>query len=237
MKASYFATVEQADRDALAGACVVVIDVLRASSTIIAALESGAERILPIADVATACRLARPGERIAKILAGERKGVPVEGFDLGNSPLEFTRERVSGKTIVLTTTNGTRAIAAASKAERVVVCSFANVDAVAEAVGRAESLAVLCCGTEGAVASEDLLCGGMLLELLGNAVDASSLNDAARLSLMLAGKHGGEVETYMRACDNGRLLASLGFDADIAACAAVGTSRLVPTLCEGAIVR
>ena len=237
MKLSYFASIEQADREALVGACVVVIDVLRASSTIVAALESGAERIIPIADVATACRLARPGERVAKILAGERRGLPVEGFDLGNSPLEFTPERVAGKTIVLTTTNGTRAITAAAKAERVVVCALTNVDAVAEAVRGAESLAVLCCGSEGSVAAEDLLCGGLFLDLLGDFGDRGALNDAARISHLLASRFGGEVETFLRECDHGRALASLGFGDDIAACAAVGTSRLVPALREGAIAR
>jgi len=237
VKVGFFAYIEQADRESLAGACVVVIDVLRASSTIVAALESGAERIIPIADVATACRLARPGERVAKILAGERKGVAVDGFALGNSPLEFTPASVGGKTIVLTTTNGTRAIAAAAKAERVVVCALTNVDAVAEAIRGAESIVVLCCGTEGSVASEDLLCGGLLLDLLGGDVDRGSLNDAARISLLLARRFGGEVEAFLRDSDHGRTLASLGFGDDIAACALVGTSRLVPTLREGAITR
>ena len=103
---------------------VVVIDVLRASSTIVAAIESGAERIIPIADVETASRLVRPAERDRKLLAGERKCCPVPGFDLCNSPGDFTPERVRGKTIVFTTTNGTRAIAAAAKAARVLICAL-----------------------------------------------------------------------------------------------------------------
>ncbi len=237
MKVTYYATVEQADRDSLAGACVVVVDVLRASSTIVAALGAGAERIIPIADVATASRLARPGERLSKLLAGERKGLPVDGFDLGNSPLEFTPELVEGKTIVLTTTNGTRAIAAAAKAARTVVCALTNVGAVAEAVRGEEALVVLCCGTEGAMAAEDLLCGGILLQRLGDAVDRASLGDAAHVSLLLAERYGAEAEAFLRDCDHGRTIAGLGLAGDIAACAAIDSSGVVPAVREGALVR
>ncbi len=237
MKIGYFASVEQVDRESLAGACVVVIDVLRASSTILAALASGAERIIPIADVATACRLARPGEHKAKLLAGERHGTAVDGFDLGNSPLEFSPQRVQGKTIVFTTTNGTRALTAAVKADRVIVAGLTNVHAVAEAVRGESTLVVICCGTEGSVAAEDLLCGGLLLELLGDLVDRVALNDAARMSMLLAERFGGEVESFLRGTDHGRTLASLGFADDIAACAAVATIDIVPEFREGAIAR
>ena len=235
MKVGYFASVEEVNRDSLIGACVVVIDVLRASSTIVAALASGAERVIPIADVATACRLARPGERMAKILAGERHGTAVDGFDLGNSPREFSPERVGGKTIVFTTTNGTRALSMSAKAGRVIVAALTNVHAVAEAIRGESSIVVICCGSEGSVASEDLLCGGLLLELLGDLVDRGALNDAARLSLLLAERFGGNVENFLRETDHGRRLVSLGFEADIAACAASATIDIVPALREGAI--
>ena len=238
LNVAYYSNVELADRDALAGACVVVIDVLRASTSIVEALESGAELIIPVGDIATASRLAPPGDRAnaKKVLAGERRCCAVDGFDLGNSPREFTPARVRGKKVVLTTTNGTRAFAAAVKSSRVVVCAFSNLPAVAEAVRGEEHLAVVCCGSEGSIAAEDLLCGGMLLRALGEAYAESALNDAARLSLVLAEKHGENIEAFLRSTDHGRTLVELGFSDDVAFCARLGTTRRVPEYKDGSIV-
>jgi 2-phosphosulfolactate phosphatase len=236
MNIVFYATLEQADKNALQNSSVVVIDVLRASSTIVAALESGAERIIPIADIETASRLVRPAERDKKLLAGERKGLPVPGFDLSNSPSEFTPARVRGRTIVLTTTNGTRAVTAAAKAGRIVVCSLTNLHAVAAALRGESELVVLCCGTEGSIAAEDLLCGGMLLQSLGSAVATDSLSDAARIASALAERFGGDAEAFLRSSDHGRRLIALGFEADVAYCARIGVSACVPTAKEGVIV-
>jgi 2-phosphosulfolactate phosphatase len=236
MNVRFFATLEQAERDVLANAAVVVIDVLRASSTIIAAIESGAERIIPIADVETASRLVRPTERDKKILAGERKCCPVPGFDLCNSPGDFTPERVGARTIVFTTSNGTRAIAAAAKASRVLICALTNVRAVAAALAGEAEVVVLCCGTEGSVAAEDLLCGGLLLAGLGEAVSAGSLGDAARIAQLVAERFGGDPEGFLRSTDHGRRLIELGFERDVVFAARVDASSRVPELREGAIV-
>ena len=235
MKVRFYATLEQAEKDALQGAAIVVIDVLRASSTIIAALESGAERIIPIADVATATRIVRPGDRGLKLLAGERKARPVPGFDLCNSPSEFTPETVRGKTIVFTTTNGTRAIAASARASRVVVGALRNVSAVADAVASGPSLVLLCCGSEGSIAAEDILCGGLLMKRLGSRVDLASVNDAGRIALFLAERFGGEVEQFVRSCEHARRLVSLGCEHDVVFCARVDATKRVPEVRGGAI--
>ena len=236
MNIVFYATLEQADKNALQNASVVVIDVLRASSTIVAALESGAERIIPIADIETASRLVRPAERDKKLLAGERKGLAVPGFDLSNSPAEFTPARVRGRTIVLTTTNGTRAVTAAAKAGRIVVCSLTNLNAVSDSLRGESELVVLCCGAEGNIAAEDLLCGGLLLARLGPVVAPESLSDAARIAAALAERFGGNAEAFLRSCDHGRRLVGLGFEEDVVFCARVGVSACVPTVKEGVIV-
>ncbi|HEX5521730.1 MAG TPA: 2-phosphosulfolactate phosphatase, partial [Longimicrobiaceae bacterium] len=114
------------------GRTVVVIDVLRAGTTIVEALAAGARAIYPAASTEEAIRIATNLGRSEVVLCGERKCLPIEGFDLGNSPREFTPERVSGKTLVMTTTNGTRAILASLEAERVYVAAFANLGATAE---------------------------------------------------------------------------------------------------------
>ncbi len=237
MKLRFYATLEQAEREALQGASIVVIDVLRASSTIIAALESGAERIIPTPDVETASRLVRPTERDKKLLAGEHKCRPVPGFDLCNSPGDFVPQRVRGRTIVFTTTNGTKAILLAAKAGRIVIGALTNVHAVAAALHGESEIVVLCCGTEGNLASEDLLCGGLLLRDLGAGVAPESLNDAARVSLSIAERFAGEVEHFVRSSDHGRKLIALGFEKDVVFCSRLGVTRLVPEVREGAITR
>jgi 2-phosphosulfolactate phosphatase len=236
MNIKFYATLEQAEKNSLQNATVVVIDVLRASSTIVAAIESGAERIIPIADVETASRLVRPAERDKKLLAGERKGLPVPGFDLSNSPGEYTPARVRGKTLVLTTTNGTRAIAAAAKAGRVVICALTNLPAAAAALRGESEIVVLCCGAEGTIAAEDLLCGGMLLALLDPAGSPESLSDAARLARLIAEQSGSDVEGFVRRSDHGRRLVALGFESDVVFCSRVGASSSVPEVREGVIV-
>ena len=235
MKVRFYATLEQAEKDAFQGSTVVVVDVLRASSTIVAALESGVEKIIPTGDVATAARLVRPWERGMKLLAGERKACPVPGFDLCNSPSEFTPEAIRGKTIVFTTTNGTRAIAAAAKGARVLIGALRNVRAVAEAVAGESEVVVLCCGSEGSIAAEDLLCGGLLVGHLGLRVDPASLNDGARIALLLAERFGGDAERFVRSCDHARLLVSLGYERDVAFCSHVDASNRVPEVRDGAI--
>jgi 2-phosphosulfolactate phosphatase len=236
MNIKFYATLEQAEKNSLQNASVVVIDVLRASSTIVAALENGAERIIPIADVETASRLVRPAERDKKLLVGERKCLPVPGFDLSNSPVEFTPARVRGKTLVLTTSNGTRAIAAAAKAGRIIICALTNLHAVAAAIREEPELVVLCCGAEGSIAAEDLLCGGMLLKILLSAAPHESLSDAARIACVIAEGFGSNAEAFVRSSDHGRKLIGLGFEKDVAFCSRVGASSCEPEVRGGVIV-
>jgi 2-phosphosulfolactate phosphatase len=235
MNVLFYPLVEQAGRDGLQDVHAVIIDVLRLGSTVVAALASGARKIIPAKDIETASRLARPPGQPAKVLAGERKGVRIGGFDLGNSPLEYTIEAVGGKTIILTTTNGTRGIDAVSKARRIVLCAINNVDAVSRSVRNAAVLAIVCCGTEGRVAAEDMLCGGMLLETLGDRICTEKLNDTARLALLVARETGDTIEPFLRGCDSGKKLIELGYGADVDHCARRDISAIVPEIKDGAL--
>jgi 2-phosphosulfolactate phosphatase len=235
MKVRCYPTIEQVDREAVQDSTVVVIDVLRATSTIIAGIENGASSIIPVDTIETASRLVGPSDHGVKLLAGERKGLPIEGFDLFNSPLDFNPDNVRGKTVILTTSNGTRAIVSASKADRIIICAINNVGAVADSLRDEKDLVILCSGTEGCLAVEDMLCGGMLLEGLGNTVSIDSLDDAGKLFLLLAGSFGGDVEDLLRTCDRGRELLSLGYEADIIYCAIKNSSKAVPEVRQGAI--
>ena len=198
----------------------LVVDVLRASSTIAQALAAGYERVLCCAEVEEARALrARLGQGI---LAGERACVRIPGFDLGNSPREFTS--ANGETVVLTTTNGTRAlVTAAERCEHVLVASLLNLDtAVAAACGAGSDVAVVCAGVEGEFTLDDAYVAGRIAERLGGeASDAAAA--AVRLSRTFASPEEG-----LRASRSARNLVGAGLEADIAWCARESLLDVVP---------
>ncbi len=226
---------EMTDKDLLQGSAVVVIDVLRATSTIIAGIENGAGMIIPVEDIETASRLVRPGERKTKLLAGEWKGLPVEGFDLFNSPSEFSRERIEGKTIIMTTSNGTRAIVASSRARRLMICSFNNLSAVAGVLGGEKEIAIVCSGNSGKLAAEDLLCAGMLADRVVSTDTPDGQGDATMLALLLARAFGGSIRDFLEKCERGRQLLGSGYGRDLDYCSSVDISAIVPEVRDGKI--
>ncbi len=153
----------------MAGGTVVVIDVLRASTTIVHALDAGAAQVIPCLEIDDARRIAAELDEPDVILGGERKGIPIDGFDLGNSPTEYTAERVEGKTIVFTTTNGTRAMSRCSEANRVLVGAFVNAKAIFEQLVGLQQIHLLCAGTRGEYSRDDILMAGLLVDRLQRA--------------------------------------------------------------------
>jgi 2-phosphosulfolactate phosphatase len=235
-KIRFYATAEEAAGESYHGAEVVVIDVLRATSTILAALENGAARVLPVESIETATRLVSLSDRGDKLLAGEQKGQPIEGFDLFNSPTELDRETIGGRTMILATSNGTPAMAAAaSKAGRLIVCSILNVDAVAKEISGRSDLVIICSGNNGRIAGEDLLCAGLLLGALSPPVEKGSLDDPASIALLLAERYGDDIDSFLRSTDRGRQLIELGYGRDLDYCARRGSIRRVPELVQGLI--
>jgi 2-phosphosulfolactate phosphatase len=216
-------------RGLVSGRQVVVIDVLRATSTIVHALLSGARHVVPAANVEEAARLAEQIGRDAVLLCGERDTQPISGFDLGNSPLEFTPERVAGKTLVMTTTNGTPALRASSAAASSYVGSLLNVSAVARRlVGAGVDALLLCAGREGAFALEDAHCAGRILRHVRAARTGVRGNDAAEAALRLAARPA--TERMLGRTAAGRRLAELGQNADIAFCAQEDLCDVLPVL-------
>jgi 2-phosphosulfolactate phosphatase len=147
----------------LAGKTVVVIDVLRATTTIIHALAARAKEVVPLLEVEEALELARRLTPHA-VLGGERGGKRIEGFDLGNSPLEYIPAAVGGKTLVFTTTNGTRAMLRCAQARRVLIAGFVNFSAVCRELADEEHIDIVCAGTDGHVTREDTLLAGAIVE-------------------------------------------------------------------------
>lgn len=148
---------------ALRGAAAVVVDVLRASTVMVHALAAGCKAIVPCGEIDEARAVAARLPAGSAILAGERQGLPIEGFDLGNSPAAYTPEVCRGKTLVMTTTNGTRAILASLEADRVLVAAFPNLLVTVSALREApQAVHVVCSGTDGKVSLEDAILAGAL---------------------------------------------------------------------------
>lgn len=217
---------------------VIVIDVLRATSTIVTALANGCQAVVPALSPEEALekRLTLPGS----LLGGERHAVRIEGFDLGNSPFDYAPEKVGGKTVILTTTNGTRAIRAASEAPQVWLASFVNLQSIVHSIFREmernsglQGIAIFCAGTEDRFDLPDILCAGMLIDALGPEVEVNDLGEASRMLYRAAEGH--LIETICRS-DHGRKLLSLGLERDIIYCATTNILPIVPVLADGEIV-
>jgi len=210
----------------LAGATVLVVDVLRASTTIIAALAAGCTGVTPVADPVEARRRAAAD---GALLAGERRGEPIAGFDLGNSPLEFTRERVGGRTVVLTTSNGTRALLAAREASAIGIAAFVNLAAAGDwAVAEGRDLVVVCAGERGCRSLEDHVCAGLLVEGVRALAPRAFASRAALEALAEGRRYGREVTRLAVDSPWARKLEAAGRGADVTACLALDTTSCVP---------
>lgn len=221
-------------------ATVAVVDVVRATTSMVEALANGARAIFPTTSTEDAVKLAGSLGREDTLLCGERKGVKIEGFDLGNSPREFTAEVVADKRLVWTTTNGTTALGAVREASRVLVGALTNLSAMARALQDEERVVIQCAGRANRFAMDDALCAGHLVRrlLAGKAPDggpaAPVLNDAARAALALA-RAVEPTEAFLASTAAGRTLAEIGLAEDLAVCADVDRHDAVPLLVDQAL--
>jgi 2-phosphosulfolactate phosphatase len=243
---------------------IVVIDILRVSSTIITAVEAGAQRIYPTLTVAEAFErkenLIEQGiEPSTILLAGERRGLKVEGFDLGNSPLEYSPDIVKNKILVLSSTNGTKAMSRSLKANCVVVGAFLNGSAAAEFINTKDmDIVFYLSGTRGNFSYEDSAGAGFIIDRLLNLrtdkseadvskndliTDAHSeealfsgdrihLSDSARMCRDLYNIHMENLPDLLHNVNHGRYLESEGFGKDLDYCARIDVSKLIPIICK-----
>ena len=222
---------------ALGAEAAVVVDVLRATSTVVAACAAGCRRVIPVADPAAARSCAAGLAADRPLLAGEQAGEPIEGFDLGNSPLDYTAERVRSRTIIFTTTNGTRAMLAAGRAAAAAVAALTNVEAAARwALGEARDLSVLCAGEAGAFSLEDAVCAGVLVARMRAAAPGLELSDAALAAVRLGELYESRLDALGRDSHWGRHLAARGRAGDVEACLRLGGTVVVPRFDAGSIV-
>ena len=218
----------------VAGRTVVVIDILRATTSITAALHHGARAVIVAAETDEAITLAQSLDRTDVLLAGERHCVRIPGFQLGNSPIEMLPETVRGKTLVMTTTNGTRALLATAGAHEVLVGAAVNLGVVGarlrDAVAAGRDVLVLCAGREHGFGMDDAyLAGRFVTEALGGRRTRKGLNDAAIVSVDLVRRYGHRIDRALALSAAGRELIRLGFGADVEAAGQIDTHPVLPT--------
>ncbi len=211
----------------------VVIDVLRATTTAAAALAAGAAGLIPVETVEEARALAdqltpRP------LLGGERQGLPISGFDLGNSPASYD-DRVRDRWIVFTTTNGTRAIHACRECQRVLLAAFVNLSVVVDRLVGLDRVDIVCAGTGGRIPLEDVLCAGAILDLWTDGEpDNWQLDDGSLLALDAWQRHARHwtgrtwLVDRLRLGQGGRNLTEIGQEADIELAATIDAHPVVP---------
>ena len=230
----------------------VVIDVLRATSVMTTAFGSGAKQIFTCCHVAEALSLADKIEYLDQInqrplLCGERSCKPISGFDHGNSPAEYTPGRVRGQTLIMTTTNGTKAIEAASSAKRLIAASFLNLPKVVEALRGSRLVHLVCSGTDGRITAEDVLLAGAIIDACSVEYQVAFEDDESRVargfwssclpvteqSPWISVRNGNEQQLshlLAKAFGNtlgGTNLRNLGFEQDLQRCAQIGTQSAI----------
>ena len=218
-------------------AIIVVIDVLRATSTIVTAFMNGCRSIVPVAEVEEAFQLVR-GSMPHALIGGEREGIAVDGFDLGNSPQEYTSSRVQGKTVVLTTTNGSRAFRSLPQGTVGIAASFLNLEAVARyCLRQGRDILFILSGGEGKFSLEDTVCAGGILGIIRKQLQGGlEMTDAALAAEILYDHFRRNLVAMLRSALHGRSLIEIGAESDLEYCAQVDVTVVVPFYHDGEIV-
>ena len=219
------------------GRSLVVIDVLRLATTVCYALHHGAAQVIPVGSIEDATRLAASLDREVTLLCGEREGDRIEGFHLGNSPREYASAVVGGKTLVITTSNGTQAVEAGEGAREIALAGLVNVGATARWIREREgTVLIVCSGSGGRFALEDAVAAGLLVGQVRRLAPSSlALGDGAEAAVALAAGHRRDLPAMLAACEDGRVLAARGYADDLPVCAGLDRLDIVPLVREGRI--
>ena len=238
MNIEVFLTSHNVTEDDVKDRTVVVIDVLRASTSILTALANGARDVVPVADMADASKLASNLDPSFYLLGGERGGHRIDGYHLGNSPLEYTEEQVKGRTIILTTTNGTTAIKRASSARHLLIGSFLNAGRVVDFIEKAgRATTIVCAGTRNRVSLEDTLCAGLMLYRLWKGQEPpDGITDTAYMAFSQYRNDKDELKMALRHCNHAQWLRTNGYADDVDYCTQIDTLPVLPYHTENRLV-
>ena len=232
MRCDVFFGIQQVTPAHVQGRVVAIIDVLRASTSIAHALANGAKTVIPFESSEEAVLRSKNFGRAEVRLAGERKMHTIPGFDLGNSPREFTREAVEGKTILLTTTNGTPALLGVQGARDVVVASYVNFSVILAmfraALRGGTEVAIICAGRDRQFSLEDAACAGRYARHITKRLANIQVNDAARAAMYLDSRYRDDLGRLFEDSAHGAALVEAGYGEDLPLCAAVDSTPVVP---------
>jgi 2-phosphosulfolactate phosphatase len=237
MDIEVFLTSTGIEEDDVRDRTVVVIDVLRACSTIATALSHGARAVVPVLDMAQASRIAANLDPDVYRLGGERGGEKIEGYHLGNSPLEYTRDEVEGRDIILNTTNGTKALTRARAARHLIAGSLLNAGRVVDFIRQMDTdVTILCAGRHNRISLEDTVCAGLMLDRLWNGTEPTSVSDAANTAYTLYKHDQPDVSTRLRRSNAVQLLTEMGYQEDIDYCFQVDAMPVLPYYADNRLV-
>ena len=212
---------------------IVVIDVLRATSAICAAIENGVKGIIPVDSVEEAGAYLKKGY----LAAAEREGQIVEGFPMGNSPISFLNPKLQGETIVLTTTNGTKAIKIAENKETVVIGSLNNLESLTEWLIRQErNTLILASGWKGKFNLEDTICAGAIIDGVLDSRKFASKEDSSVAAKFIYRSAKENIFSYLKASSHRRRLRNLNLNTDVNFCLTPNTLKAIPILKDGILV-
>ncbi len=232
-----FLTAASATEQDLKGKAVLVLDVLRACSTVVTALDHGARAVIPVEDMAAAGKIAAHMDPAITVLGGERAGKKIEGYAVGNSPPEYTPEVVQGRTVVLNTSNGTRAMTQARGAAAVAVGCLLNVSPCIRFAFEAEGeVAIVCAGSGDRVALEDVLCAGLILHQLWDGREPADRSDAAHIAFTMYARDRERLAEAVARSTHGQRLIALGYEEDVRYCAQVDAVPLLPVYRDSRLV-
>lgn len=235
-KLDVFYSLHSFQEDELRDKTVVIIDVLRASSTIVTAFMSGAKAIIPVGDMGEASKIAQNVDSDNYLLCGEKDGEKIEGYDLGNSPLEYTKEIVEGKNLIFNTTNGTKAIKKSLGSSKILIASFLNVGAIVEELKNQENdIVLVCAGWKGRLAFEDMLLAGNIIYLMSDGNLPNDSRDGAKVAFGLYDKYGDDISTVIHQSNHAMRLKDIIGTSDIDYCCQVDITNMIPRLKEGMI--
>lgn len=234
MKVDLIISADDIKKDKMIGKSAVVIDMLRATSVIATAINNGCTRVIPVLAIEEALETAKNIKEDA-ILGGERKGLKINGFDFSNSPLEYKKEIVQGKTLVMTTTNGTKAIRGSLTAKHILIGSVLNARAVAERlIELKKDVVIVNAGTYGEFSIDDFICSGYIINCLKEKTDVE-LSDVA-ITANYVYENNTDIKEFTKLAKHYKRIVELGLEDDFEYCCQKDVIKVVPEFVDGEIV-
>lgn len=236
MKIDIYATHNSVQEKDLKDKTVVVADVFRATTTIITALHNGCREVIPVADIEDAIAFSRNYDKNAYLLGGERNVHKIDGFDLSNSPSEYMRETVEGRTIIMTTTNGTKAVRKTHDAKEVLIAGFVNVDIVASYLAKInDDVAFVCAGTDGKFSLEDILAVGAMLSKLKSMGKELELDDLGFVCVRIFEMYRKDIKEFLKETTHYKRLVNEKLEHDIDKCLDLNSIPVLPEYRDGVV--